>query len=223
MSNGVTALDVAEAAYEQLLGMNNAWWWAVRSAELDTVAGEAKVRLPKDWGGIKREADQDVRIIILPDAKWMQYKHNVREQGGGSAQDRVARIGEDSDGFYLEFVNAFTKAKAGAYWITYYRAPMEVRDTSDVLPLPHYMSTAFLTLVRRIAKGWEEGDDVSLEALVDAFRGSSIYDAAVRADLRQRPKDIRRGAIGNAGMVRGQQWPFDNVVPPVIPVGGTDE
>lgn len=212
LSGGLTGLEIAEQAFAHLLALKEGWIWAQKIGSLDTVAGSKLVDLPADFGSLLPFSMQDRRMRILPDAQWsvMNAEHQSLYP-----HCPFARILDDEN--QLEFLDAFTKTEEGKFFIAYELRSVELEDESQSLPLPRYMHVLYLQLVRDLARGWDESDDNDVASLLDRTRRSTIYDAALNADIRRKPRGIQQE--GMSRMRNVQVFPFNPIATITAPDG----
>lgn len=213
-SKGMTALEIVEMAYSEILAVREGWTWASRVAELDTVAASAIIRLPDDFGSMDRPSRDDVRIRILQDDEFYRFK----DQGTFRCNTTFfARQAEDDDGWFLEFAEAFSASEVGQFRIFYMMGPVAVTDGEQTLPLPREMHKLLLALCKAIAKGYEESDSNSAEVLVQHVLDGPTYDNAVKADMRKRARPLRSS---NSRLQSRSRWNFGEGIIPIVGTGG---
>lgn len=211
-SEGLDPLEVVQSAVDMIAGMTN-WFWMEGHAWLASVAGSNLVRLPADFGSIRRHANQDRYLRILPTDEFLEFERDGTSVLGGVY---LARISDDESA--LEFVSDFTEDNERAFWVAYDRAIPVVESNATVLPLPPYMRVLFLNVCRKLARGWDEADDNIVEVLMNRIRQSEIYNAAVQNDIRKRIAGVRGGETASRafGMSR------EINIPSGIPIVDTD-
>lgn len=217
LSKGITPLEVVELAYTRLCSAHEGWYWALKTVRLDAVEGETIIRLPADWHNVYQPAQWDAKLRVLRDAEFYQ----LQESGVASANNwYLARLAEDDNGWYLEFMEALDVTEAEKFRVTYESGPVEITDGSQTLPLPLRMHPLFLAMCRAVAKGYEESDSTSVEQeLARVFRSETFNDA-VMADIRMRPPSIDRGAQ-RVRRIGGLDF-LGSAVLPVISPDGTE-
>lgn len=192
-SGGISAVDGVNQA---LTHLSNMWQWEgmVRSAiDLATVSGQSYIDLPEDC--------QEVLSIQYP-SSYLQAVNIVGQEALARARTLNQEPTTSSDSTYfgalswrvgdtgsvpiLDTWPDQSVTASDTFRITY-RARIVLTGTGQdadtaYIPIPPYLETLAIRLVRLFAKAFEEEDDGTLEARLQALSTSAFFYDAQKAD-----------------------------------------
>lgn len=202
-----TAMRLVNEAGRHVCNMH-AWNFLKRpKTSLASVAGQAYIELPADFGSIlaiEIEGGFTHNWKRTDAATFLRLESGVWDESGWaywSILENAASTDGTAPGPRLAIWPAPTTANASFAALRYRAKWADLTDDGDTVQLPDFAETLFLQTVRAFARGYEEDEDVTLDERLAVTLAGPIYRAARKQDAdSQWYVGTLKGGAGDAGI-----------------------
>lgn len=192
LSSELQAIEVIDQAGEYLLNMAQWGWTYAPPVTLSLVADQEYIELPADFGEARSLTSANTADTIY--FQWVDAGRLAAMRGSAFTSEYGAYFGTvmypSVSGVpkpRLELYPTPSTSEADVFTLTYRKGWVTPSGDRGVFPIPKFMHTLFIQIVRAFARGYEEEDQASLQERLAEIEASTVFANALKRDGQVQP------------------------------------